>query len=178
MVTMMPQNSRSWYALHVRSSQERLVTSKLQFDGLDAFYPHYLEKSRDRRREIDCKFFPGYVFVAADLARWNLGVAGIPQIVRIVGNGQSALPIDEREIEAIRIMADSPLASISAPCPFLETGNKVMITRGAFAGLEGFVVRAGRKAHVVISVQALRQSRSIEVSRDDVERAEPLRKAA
>lgn len=176
-LVVFPGSPLRWYALHVRSSQERIVTAQLEYAGLEAFYPHYVERSRDGRRNVERKFFPGYVFVSADLQRWNSD--SIPQVVGIVGLGpRHPLAIPAGEIEAVRRLADSPLACISAPCAFLEQGDLARITRGAFTGLEGFVVRAGRKAHVVVSVQALNQSRSIEVDLHDVERVAPLRKAA
>lgn len=162
---------RSWYALHVRSSQERLVTDKLIFSGVEAFYPFYTVRSRDARRDVEKKFFPGYVFVSADLERWNLSAAGIPQIVAIVGLGPGRpLSIPASEIEAVRILAKSTVASLSVPCPFLKEGEAVRVKHGPLRDVTGFVIRGHGKDRLIISIEALGQSRSVDIDRNDVER--------
>ncbi len=168
----------SWYALHVRSSQERLVTDQLDYAGIEAFYPHYSEISRDRARHVERKFFPGYVFVRADLTRTN-PCDGIPQIVGIVGCGlYHPLALAASEIESVRILAASPLASASAPCALLAKGDLVRVKAGPLRGAEGYVVEAPGKAWLEISLEGLRLARSVEVARDSVERVGPLRRAA
>ena len=107
----------------------------------------------------------------ADLAQWSLTGAGIVQVVGIVGAGPNhPIAIDEREIEAVRILAASELASLSAPCPFLKEGERVRVKYGPLRGVEGFVVRGRGKALLVISVEALGQSRCTTVDRNAVER--------
>ncbi len=169
----------SWYALHVKSSQERLVVAKLDYGGIAAFYPHYVERSRDQRRDVEKKFFPGYVFVSADLGRWNLSAAGISQIVGIVGSGPNhPLAIPDIEIEAVRILANSALASLSAACPYLHAGELVRVKYGPLRDMSGFVIRGRGKDRLIISIEALGQSRSVDIDRNAVERIIELPKAA
>jgi transcription termination/antitermination protein NusG len=158
-----------WYALQVRSNTEHQVAARLRYNALEAFYPHYLAKSRDKRRDVERKFFPGYVFVRCDLKLRHPAV-GIPQVVGIVGLGPNhPVPLSDSEIESVRILAASPLASVSAPCPYLKNGDKVRIKWGPLVGLEGFVLRDKRKTRIVISIDALGQSRAVEVEREAVE---------
>lgn len=170
----------SWYALHVRSSQEQLVADQLDYAGLEAFYPHYSEISRDRKRHVERKFFPGYVFCLVDLSRTN-PCDGIPQIVGIVGSGRShPLALRSSEIESVKILAASPLASACAPCALLATGDLVRVKSGSLRGAEGHVVEAHGKAWLEISLTGIALACSVQVARDSVERVavSPLRRAA
>lgn len=159
-----------WYALYVHPNAERAVAAHLA--GFQAFYPHYLEQVRDKHRHhrtVERKFFPGYVFARFDLDH-KLPVVSEHLVVSIVGYGPSQpVAITDSEIEAVRTLAGSSLASTSAPCPYLDHGDKVRIRWGPLVGLEGYVVR-GRKLRVVVTVEALGQSRSVEVEREAVER--------
>ena len=59
--------SLPWYALHVASNAELLVADRLDQAVVESSYPHVITRSRNGRRDVERKFFPGYVFVRFDL---------------------------------------------------------------------------------------------------------------
>jgi transcription antitermination factor NusG len=155
----------NWYALHVRSNFEHLVADKLQYAGIETFYPFQLEMSRDKRREIEKKFMPGYVFAHFDLED-KTPVVAIPQVVSILGWGRHAVAIPDLEIEAVRKIVSLPVDV--KPCAYLAEGARVRVKWGPLAGLEGYVIRR-KKTLVVVSVTMLARSISAQVDPDSLE---------
>lgn len=145
------------------SNHERLVSDRLADAGIECYYPYVTVRSRDGRRDVEKKFFPGYVFGRLNLAERS--PIFIPQVVRILGFGNEPTPIPEPEIEACRTMITAaPASTVVEPCPYLATGERVRIISGPLRGLVGFVVFAKPgTARVVVSVTMLQRSISAEV---------------
>ena len=55
------------------------------------------------------------------------------------------------------------------PHPFLKVGERVRIRGGALAGMEGVVVRSKNHIRVIISLDLIMQSVSVEVDWDELE---------
>jgi transcription antitermination factor NusG len=91
-------------------------------------------------------------------------IPGVHHVVGIAGTPQS---IDSSEIEAIRTIVYSGRSC--EPHPFLTTGQQVQITEGALAGLCGFIVHIKNEQRLVLSVQLLMRSVSVEIDRMIVE---------
>jgi transcription termination/antitermination protein NusG len=151
-----------WYAAYCRSNTESLVLDRLTEIHIEAFYPHLLEKSKDKKRSIEKKFFPGYVFVDADMrdpATRHL-VTAVPQVVRLVGIGDHVVAITDAEIAAVRALINSPRASgLIQPCAHVVTGDRVRVIRGPLRGIEGTAQYSKKGgARIVVSIQAIGQS--------------------
>jgi transcriptional antiterminator NusG len=158
----------NWYALYVRANFESVVAQKLQAVGIEGYYPHLIQRSKDQRRDIEKKFFPGYVFVRIDLTEQRSAVVSIPQVLSILGWGQRAIVIDDTEIEAVRSMVSTPEIAI-VETPYVSAGDLVRVARGPLAGMTGFVVYEKSKARVVVSITGLGRSISAEVDHADIE---------
>src|SRR5262245_7651292 len=111
-----------WYALHVRTRFEKVVARNLTGKGFEECLPIYRRTINwsDRKKVIELPLFPGYVF-----CRFNpqnrLPILTVPGVNAIVGIGKTLMPVEEREINAIRAV----LASNShfEPWPFLQVGQ-------------------------------------------------------
>ena len=157
----------SWYALHVASCTEAIVHTKLMDAGVEAYYPSTTVEARQYRPEFQRPFFPGYVFGRFELSE-RTPVIRIPQVIRILGSGHEPTVIPDSEIDGIKIMSASAIAS---PCPFLAHGVRVLIRSGRLAGVEGIVVRLKNKTRVVVSINMMERSCSAEVDADSLEPA-------
>ena len=89
--------------------------------------------------------------------------------VRFV-TGSKALPVEipERDIEAIKRFSSSDAAM--DPFPYLKKGERVYIRSGNFKGVEGFILYKNQQCRLVISIDALMQSISVEVDQACVEK--------
>jgi len=85
----------------------------------------------------------------------------------ILHRGQEIATIPDHEIEAIQKAVRMP-AKVE-PHPYLECGTRVRVTCGPLEGVYGILIRKKNVARLVLSVDMLAQSVSVEVSAADVE---------
>lgn len=159
--------SQSWYAIRVRSNFERTTATFLSSTGYGVFSPTYKERRQgcDRIRRADTPLFPGYLFCHLDIEK-RLPVLQAPGVLNIVGYGKEFIPVSDEEIEAVRVIAASPLAS---PWPYLMVGEAVRIVRGPLAGVEGILLKMKNEYRLVVSVHLLQRSVGADVGREWVE---------
>ncbi len=155
-----------WYALHTSSHCEQLVHDQLTARGFDLFLPKIEVWSRrgGRRHRIPVPLFPGYLFLhhAMDKASY-VEVRKARGLVRVLGESWDRLAvIPDMEIQAIRRVVGARLPAL--PHPFLREGQRVRITRGPLADVEGLLVRLKPgKGLLVISIAMLQRSVAVEV---------------
>jgi transcription antitermination factor NusG len=162
----------AWYAIAVRSNFERIVAQSLRQKDYEIFLPAYLSKRRwsDRTKVVECALFSGYLFCRMDLRR-RVPLLDTPGVVSIVGVGKCAVPVQESEIAAIQTIVESGLPI--APWPFLEAGQFVYINHGPLAGLEGIVIASKNRSRLVVSVEMLRRSVTVEIESEWAEPSKP-----
>ena len=81
----------------------------------------------------------------------------------IVGFGKRPVPVDDREIEAVRAVVASGLRI--QPWPYLRTGQQVRIERGCLEGVAGIVLRDRDALRVLINVEILQRTVAVEIDR-------------
>jgi Transcription antiterminator len=155
----------SWYALSAKSRHEKAVARHLELQELEVFLPLSvtLHNWSDRKKKVELPLFCGYVFCRFGYSD-RLRVLNTPGVVSIVGFGRQDIPIDEGEIEVVRRLVSS--GHRVGPWPYLHAGDRVRIQAGALAGIEGMLVREKTTARVVVNVELLQRSISVEVDRD------------
>jgi len=155
----------AWYGVVVRSNFERIVAQSLRQKDYEIFFPSYRSVRRwsDRTKVVECALFPGYLFCRMDL-RQRIPLLDTPGVASIVGVGRTALPVPEHEIAAIQTLIHSGLPV--SPCPFLKAGQLVAIHRGPLAGVEGVVVACKNNSRLVVSVEMLQRSVTVEIEAD------------
>ena len=164
-MTQFAEEGTFWYALHVRSRFEKVVSRNLRGKGYEEYLPLYRRSSRwsDRIKEVELPLFPGYIF-----CRFNpldrLPILTIPGVNAVVGVGKNLLNVEESELDAVRTVLKS--GSFCEPWPFLELGQRVRVEYGPLAGTEGLVVMLKNSYRLVISVNMLQRSVAVEIDRD------------
>lgn len=158
-------NAPGWFALTVRPNHEHAATRGLSNQGLETYLPVYRARKRwsDRVRESDAVLFPGYVFCRFGICE-KLRVLQAPGVRSIVGSGKDPVPVEEDELSAVRAVLSSGRAI--APWPYMRIGQSVVIDHGPFAQMRGVILRTKGSWRVVVSVEALGSSISMEVDGD------------
>jgi transcription antitermination factor NusG len=165
-----PMEKRNWFAVYTTCRHEKRVAHHLEQRQIEHFLPIYRahHKWKDGTKAVvDLPLFPGYVFVRIDLND-RVGVLEVPGVLSMIGTAKQPAPLPDREVEALRVGLDPTKAE---PHPLLTVGQRVRITRGALAGVEGIVVRKKGGLQVVLTLSLLMQSIAIEVNGGDVELA-------
>jgi len=155
---------QQWYAVYTRSRHEKIAAEELQSKQIQVYLPcRRIERQwSDRVKLIDEPLFPGYVFVNVSLSdRWN--VLKSRGVVKFIGaSAASPTPVLDSEITTLRKFFQEDIQV--DPYPYLREGQKVYVRSGPFKGVEGFVVRKSSVSRLVISLDILMQSVSIEIN--------------
>jgi transcription antitermination factor NusG len=156
-----------WYATYTHARHEKKVAQQLAERGIEHFLPVYrsVRRWKDRRKELDLVLFPGYVFVRLSLTQ-RLRVLQLPGVVRFVSfNGQpAALP--GNDIEALRNGLQQGIHAEHHP--YLTVGRRVKVVYGPLAGAQGILLRSKNNCRVVISIDAIMRSVSVEIAEEDI----------
>jgi transcription antitermination factor NusG len=159
---------RAWYALYVAHQHEKRVAESLAAKRIEAFLPLYREVRQwsDRRKWVSVPLFPCYVFVESGLEH-RMEMLTIPGVRGYVSFDSRPAEIPASEIDALRrAVAHSKIE----PHPFLRDGDWVRVKSGVFAGIEGILVRRKGETRLVLSVEMLRKSASIEIDAAQTEK--------
>ena len=156
-----------WWALYTKHQHEKAIAEKLTARGYDTFLPLYttVRRWQDRSKQITLPLFPCYVFVRPG-ARSRTGIVTIPGVHMIVSRAEEPAGIPDDQIEAIR-RALTVTGKVE-PHPFLKCGDRVRMTRGSFAGMEGILLRKKNVYRLVLSIDMLARSVACEVDAADV----------
>jgi transcription antitermination factor NusG len=156
-----------WYAVQTTSRHEKVVRTQLALREVDSFLPLQvaMHKWGNRRVSVELPLFPGYVFAHIPYCE-KLTVLTTNGVLRIVSFNGLPSPVSDEEIQALRSVSELPSAQ---PYRFLAVGRKVRVRSGALEGLEGIVVKRKNSIRFIVSVQAIQQSLSVEVSAEDLQ---------
>src|SRR5450755_1117280 len=154
-----------WYALQVQTKLGSIASVALRGNGYEEFLPLYRSSRRwsDRVKQLDMPLFPGYMFCRFDPHDRLVPVLTTPGVIGILRAGKVPIPVDQKEIEAVRTIISSGLAA--QPWPFLHTGSRIYLERGPLSGLEGIVTNADNLDRLVVSVSLLQRSVAVQIDR-------------
>jgi transcription antitermination factor NusG len=161
----------AWFAVHVRSNQERLVAEHLAGRGVVPFLPAYqmLSKRLDRRVMLRRPLFAGYVFARLDPSSDSrITVLRTPGVVRIVGFGGELSPVPDDTIASLRILVEQG-EGVARPHPLVRDGQRVAVVDGCFRGAVGVLhAKPGRRAQLVVEVEFLGRAVAVPIAPEQV----------
>ena len=159
-----------WFVLFVRSNQEKQTAHRLSDFEIEHFLPccRSVRQRKDRRVILEVPLFPGYLFVRLPLVERSR-VLTLPNVISLVGSKSSPAIISEDEINWIKKGVEHGNA---APHPYLQVGERVVISAGIFRGMEGILLRKRGSARVVVALDSIERAFVVEV---DAHGIEPVR---
>lgn len=169
MTAAVPASTPLWFAAYTTSRHEKYVSAQLSECAVESFLPLYrtVHKWKNRTHAmLELPLFPSYVFVRIP-AHKRATVLQVPGVLSLVGSAREAWPLADSEIEALRAGLDQRKPE---PHPYLVVGDKVRITCGALSGMEGVLVQKRNSARVVLTLDQIMKSVSVEVGLHEVER--------
>jgi transcription antitermination factor NusG len=161
-----PQRMPRWYACYTRARHEKRVAATFEERGLESFLPLVQRESqwKDRKKVVGFPLFPSYVFARFTLSDVHrvLSIPGIATIVRVQGQ---PIPIRDEDIANVRRFAQALANSEDAveSVPFFAEGERVEVTEGPFAGVQGYVVERRSRKRVLVGIEAIGQGLEIDI---------------
>jgi len=159
---------KPWFAVYTVPRHEKAVARQFEVRRIEAFLPSYRSVRRWKngcRVSVEQPLFPGYLFVSLERSDY-IRVLQTPGVLSLVGSGRQPTPLPISEIESLR--CGLPLRDCE-PHPYLIAGQRVRIHSGALAGMAGVLVRKKNNLRVVLTVDLIMQSVSVEVGIDEIE---------
>lgn len=155
-----------WHALWTRSHCEQLVYDQLLSKGFELFLPRIVVWSRrgGLRHLTGVPMFPGYLFLRHAVGKSAyIEIRKARGLVRVLGERWDRLAVvSDEEIEALQRVLNARLPVVSHP--YLREGQRVRITRGPLADVEGILkLIKPDKGLLVVSIELLQRSIAVEV---------------
>ena len=163
------QEEKQWYAIYTRSRHEKVVYELLNDKGVETFLPLrvLLSQWKDRKKKIESPLFPGYLFTRINILDDFTKVITSKGVVKILGTNGTPIPIPTDEIDSVKTLLKSGLKY--DPYPFLKSGMKVQVIRGPLQGINGKINERLGKYKLLISIELIKRSISVEIDVKDVE---------
>jgi transcription antitermination factor NusG len=152
--------SRRWMVLYTKARQEKALARDLLAYQIPFYLPlvRKMTLARGRRRTSFAPLFCGYVFLfgSEEERVRSLTTNRISRILPVDDPDQ--LVFDLRQVRQL-IAANVPLTVESRMGP----GQRVRVRQGAFAGLEGVVLKRRGETRLLVSINFLQQGASVEI---------------
>ena len=159
---------RQWFAVYTNSCQEKRVAEHCQVRDIESFLPVCRSTRRWRNGctvNLERPLFPGYVFVRVYQAH-RVRVLELPGVVSIVGSARQPEPLPDADIEVLR----NGIHLLNAePHRYLKVGERVSVRSGPLQGMSGILVRRKNSVRVVLTLDLIMKSISVEVDEQDLE---------
>lgn len=157
-----------WLAYYTVPRHEKSAAKHLLSREVDFYLPLLRQPRRwknGQRVEVEVPLFPGYIFARLD-PRSYFEVLAIPGVLSVVGSKRQPAVLEDQEINSLK---NGLAERNSRPHPFLVMGRRARIVSGAFAGKTGILIKEVGDVRVVLTVEAIMKSFSVEVDGDELE---------
>ena len=147
---MVEAGQKQWYIVHTYSGFEERVKENLgqriealgmreKFGEIKIPTETLVEMKGGKKREVQRKFFPGYILIEMDMTddAWHL-VKNTPKVTGFVGTGKKPTPLTPEEVDQILTQV---VTTKEKPKPkhVYEHGEHVRIIDGPFTNFTGVV---------------------------------------
>lgn len=142
--------SDQWFVIWAESRAEKKVEKRIAALGLSPWLPLVKERHRwsDRWRDVECPFFPGYLFARATNVDWHR-VLRTPGVLTVITNRGKPALIDDTVVTSLRnaLGREGVVREAVTECIDYAPGDEVIVQEGALRGVRGIVRerRGGRQ---------------------------------
>ena len=151
---------RHWFALYTKARQEKSLARELLKHRIPFYLPLVKKAniSRGRKRISQMPLFGGYLFLfGAEEERVRcLATNRISRVLAV--ERPDELVFDLRQFRRL-IAANAPLTIEARLAP----GRRVRVRQGAFAGLEGTVLKRRGETRLLVAINFLQKGASVEI---------------
>lgn len=160
-------DGKLWFAVYTNPRAEKAVLKNLIIKGVESFLPLTWRwyRKRGRREAYQAPLLPGYLFVRLHpINEMYIPVLRTPGVVYMLKEDPSSirpLPVPDNEIDSLRIVIESKLRILTEP--YINCGDMVEIVEGPLTGCHGKVVKRKHTCRLVVSVDLMQRSVSVEI---------------
>ena len=152
-----------WYCVHTLPRAESKALDNLHRQGFECYLPRLQRKvlRAGRRQAVVEALFPRYLFLRADAEATSLAsVRSTRGAVGLVRTAGLPATVPEEFIEHLRADANAD-GLIALPERRLLPGERVLISEGPLAGLQGIYTQAQSEQRALVLLQILGGTQSV-----------------
>lgn len=147
----------SWHLVYTKPRSEQCALDNLLRQGYECYLPMMtLEKvRRGLVKVVQEPLFPRYLFIRLDkglMARSWAPVRSTTGVSNMVVFGLEAATVDDAIVEAIQTQEQARQHAVQ---PAFDTGERLLICNGPFAGVEGLFQMSDGDSRVIVLIQML-----------------------
>jgi len=164
LVKLPTAGQKKWIAVYTRPRHEKTVEQELINKGFETYLPILRERRKwsDRKKWVEFPMFRSYVFTRITFNE-VIPVLEIIGVVKIIKFGNKPAIVQDVHIEGIKLMIEggyNPQAT-----DYFLRGDHVEVRDGPLKGLAGEVVRLHDHDRLVIRIDAIQHSISVQIER-------------
>ncbi len=162
-----------WYAIYTRPRHEKKVFESLTEKKIETFLPLItrVRQWKDRKKRVEMPLFSSYLFVHFDY-KYRFDVLQTKGVVKIINfNGVPAI-VPDWQIESLKKMLEHP-EKIRLE-NYIRPGEIVEVIEGPFKGMRGMIKKLKNETRLVITIEGIMQSVSVDIDRDFVKKVPQL----
>jgi transcriptional antiterminator RfaH len=155
-----------WYIVHTKPRQEKCALQNLEQQGYQCYLPTFpSEKLRQGLLTmVEEPLFPRYLFIrlgqGGSYRSW-MPIRSTKGVSRLVTFGGEPAKV---EGDLIEILQAHEMAVRSEPERLFKAGERVLLTEGAFAGIEGVYQVADGESRVMVLIELLSRPVTLHVN--------------
>jgi transcriptional antiterminator RfaH len=155
-----------WHVIHTKPRQEERALLNLERQGYACYLP-MLAVERLRKGAViivEEPLFPRYLFIHLETDVTGKGwgpIRSTKGVSALVTFGAEPARVDDTLIEALRAQSD---VADGEPRRLFTPGERLMITGGAFAGIEAVYEMADGESRAFVLIELLRKATKVRVA--------------
>jgi transcriptional antiterminator RfaH len=161
--------SARWYVVHAKPREERRAVEHLQRQDFECYLPERrAQKTRQGRIVVTSEpLFPRYLFIRLDQCHSNwLPIRSTRGVSRLLQFGERFPWVADTSVEAMRALETAvPTQALFDP------GERLLVTNGAFRGLEAVYLEPDGDARVIALMTLLGHEQRLSLPVADLQRA-------
>ena len=158
------QDNKKWIAVYTKPRHEKTVENELLKKGFEVYLPILKERRKwsDRKKWVEFPLFRSYIFVRTEIKN-SLFVLQTMGVVKVVKFGGEVAVIQNDSIQAIKLMIEGGYKPEAID--YFVKGETVEVKSGPLKGLIGEVIRVHNSDRLLVRVDAIQHSISVQIDR-------------
>jgi transcriptional antiterminator NusG len=161
-------SAKHWFVVFTIPRHEKRVEEHFRVREIESFLPLCQMQRRWKdgsKKTLQIPLFSSYIFVRI---AWcdRVPVLTVPGVISIVGGGRASVPVPDGYIHSLR---QGLREGKIQPHVYLTTGTRVRIRCGVMAGMDGVLLRTKSDCRVVLTLEMIMKSVTVEVAMEDIE---------
>jgi transcriptional antiterminator RfaH len=160
----------NWYLIHTKPRLEQVALQNLQQQGFECYLP-LLTSEKLRRGKlvlVEEPLFPRYLFIhlgTGTLAKSWSPIRSTIGVSRMVSFGSDPAKLSDALIDALR---DAERSHQQEPLRLFRPGDLMVVTKGAFAGIEAVYQMTDGEKRVMVLINILSKSVKLRIEPDSL----------